>query len=86
MIHAAQLYVTITSGKTNIYIQSCVAHSCTRFACYLGNQCKDPMDNNKDCRVGQLTTEYPKAEDFIFDIKDSGFTSFLLEKTDQMPD
>ena len=22
----------------------------------LDNQCKDPMDNNKDCRVGQLTT------------------------------
>ena len=21
----------------------------------LDNQCKDPMDNNKDCRVGQLT-------------------------------
>ena len=21
-----------------------------------GNQCKDPMDNNKDCRVGQLTS------------------------------
>ena len=36
-----------------------LAHSCTRFPCYLGmeiNQCKDPMDNNKDCRVGQLTT------------------------------
>ena len=35
-----------------------VAHSCTRFPCYLGMeiyQCKDPMDNNKDCRVGQLT-------------------------------
>ena len=23
--------------------------------CQLDNQCKDPMDNNKDCRVGQLT-------------------------------
>ena len=22
----------------------------------LDNQCKDPMDNNKDCRVGQLTS------------------------------
>ena len=36
-----------------------VAHTCTRFPCYLGmeiNQCKDPMDNNKDCQVGQLTT------------------------------
>ena len=21
------------------------------------NQCKDPMDNNKDCRVGQLTSD-----------------------------
>ena len=34
-----------------------LAHSCARFPCYLDNQCKDPMDNNKDCRVGQLTTE-----------------------------
>ena len=25
----------------------------------LDNQCKDPMDNNKDCRVGQLTTSLP---------------------------
>ena len=25
----------------------------------LDNQCKDPMDNNKDCRVGQLTTYIP---------------------------
>ena len=36
-----------------------VAHSCTRFPCCLGmevNQCKDPMNNNKDCQVGQLTT------------------------------
>ena len=36
-----------------------LAHSCTRFPCYLGleiyNQCKDPMDKTKDCRVGQLT-------------------------------
>ena len=35
-----------------------LAHSCTRFPCYLGmeiNQCRDPMNNNKDCRVGQLT-------------------------------
>ena len=24
-------------------------------------QCKDPMDNNKDCRVGQLTTKLPKS-------------------------
>ena len=24
----------------------------------LDNQCKDPMDNNKDCRVGQLTTHF----------------------------
>ena len=23
----------------------------------LDNQCKDPMDNNKDCRVGQLTRQ-----------------------------
>ena len=22
----------------------------------LDNQCRDPMNNNKDCRVGQLTT------------------------------
>ena len=25
----------------------------------LDNQCKDPMDNNKDCRVGQLTSKLP---------------------------
>ena len=24
----------------------------------LDNQCRDPMNNNKDCRVGQLTTIY----------------------------
>ena len=24
--------------------------------CQLDNQCRDPMNNNKDCRVGQLTT------------------------------
>ena len=32
-----------------------VAHSCTIFPCYLGmeiNQCRDPMNHNKDCRVG----------------------------------
>ena len=35
-----------------------LAHSCTIFPCYLGmdNQCRDPMNNNKDCRVGRLTT------------------------------
>jgi len=27
------------------------------YAIYAYNQCKDPMDNNKDCRVGQLTKE-----------------------------
>ena len=27
------------------------------------NQCKDPMDNNKDCRVGQLTTKNPATEE-----------------------
>ena len=34
-----------------------LAHSCTIFPCYLGmdNQCKDPISNIKDCRVGQLT-------------------------------
>ena len=35
-----------------------LAHSCTRFPYYLGMeiyQCKDPMNNNKDCWVGQLT-------------------------------
>ena len=35
-----------------------LAHSCTRFPCDLGigNQSmQDPMNNNKDCRVGQLT-------------------------------
>ena len=33
-------------------------YSCTTFPCYLDmeiNQCRDPMNNNKDCRVGQLT-------------------------------
>ena len=34
-------------------------HSCTIFLCYLGMeidiQCKDLQENNKDCRVGQLT-------------------------------
>ena len=42
-----------------------LAHSCTRFPCYLGmeiNQCKDPMNNNKDCRVGQLTRNVPKEK------------------------
>ena len=29
----------------------------------LDNQCKDPMDNNKDCRVGQLTTS--RVDKFI---------------------
>ena len=35
-----------------------LAHSCTIFPCYLGmdNQCKDPINKNKDCRFGQLTT------------------------------
>ena len=39
-------------------VHSYLAHSCTRFPSYLGNQYKDPMDNNKDCRVGQLTRLY----------------------------
>ena len=42
-----------------------LAHSCTRFPCYLGmeiNQCKDPMNNNKDCRFGQLTRYVPKEK------------------------
>ena len=30
-----------------------LAHSCARFPCYLDNQCKDPMDNNKDCAGGE---------------------------------
>ena len=35
-----------------------LAHSCTIFPCYLGmdNQCKDPINNNKDCQFGLLTT------------------------------
>ena len=37
-----------------------IAHSCAIFPCYLsmeiyGNQCKDPINNNKDCRVEQFT-------------------------------
>ena len=49
-----------------------VAHSCTIFPCYLGresadNRCRDPMNNNKDCRVGQLTTEMPNIC-YIFEI------------------
>ena len=59
-------------GKWGKGDQGCpgLAHSCTRFTCYLGmeiyaktqwtttkivelgNQCKDPMNNKKDCRVG----------------------------------
>ena len=36
------------------------AYSCTICPCYLAMefyamQCRDPMNNNKDCRVGQLT-------------------------------
>ena len=36
--------------------------------------------------VVSSSTEYPKAADFIFDIKGSGFTSFLLENADQVTD
>ena len=37
-----------------------LAHRCAMLSGYgnldnLNNQCKDPMKNNKDCRVGQLT-------------------------------
>ena len=40
-----------------------LAHSCTICPCYLGMeiyamQCRDPMSNNKDCRVGQLTNAF----------------------------
>ena len=31
----------------------------------LDNQCKDPMDNNKDCRVGQLTNTRQPLQTFI---------------------
>ena len=36
-----------------------IAHRCSISSCYLGfqiygNQCKDPINNNKDCRVGQF--------------------------------
>ena len=44
---------------------SVLTHYCTIFPCNLGmeifdNQCSDPMNNDKDCRVGQLTTSGPK--------------------------
>ena len=29
----------------------------------LDNQCKDPMDKNKDCRVGQLTNQSGDHDD-----------------------
>ena len=40
-----------------------LAHSCTICPCYLGMeiyamQCRDPMNNNKDCRVAQLTNAF----------------------------
>ena len=43
-----------------------VGHSCTIFPCYLGmdNQCKDPMNDNKDCRVGQLTRDLVALKHF----------------------
>ena len=31
--------------------------------CQLDNQCKDPMDKTKDCRVGQLTTLTPAQDE-----------------------
>ena len=52
-----------------------LAHSCTRFPCYLGmeiNQCRDPMNNNKDCRVGQLTTKDPSPLcNIVINLEDS---------------
>ena len=48
-----------------LYIIQCIgyfAHSCTIFPCYLGmeifNRCRDPMKNNKGCRIGQLSIGY----------------------------
>ena len=39
----------------------------------MDNECRDPMNNNKDCRVGQLTTDWVahveiKAQDGQFNI------------------
>ena len=44
---------------TGVYITQVLfesAHNSTTFPSYLGmnNQCRDPMKNNKDCRVGQF--------------------------------
>ena len=61
---------------------SIIAHSCTRFPCHLGmedNQCRDPMNNNKDCRVGQLTTSIMINLKWVAELRNTFITITVLD-------
>ena len=53
--------------------------------CQLDNQCRDPMKNNKDCRVGQLTTSAGSTSVERFPQDNSCNVLFLCQISNDCP-